>query len=101
MAAGANDKPSVGYEKYPRDSPRAIDEHVIARELKSYVRDAVASEFTTVTKVQLDHILRNSHQYAKSGIQSVVRNVLEQMILSLLRTNVKEGTLNASISKFF
>lgn len=100
-AAAANEGAPVKNESRQISNRHTNEGDVIAREVRSAVSDLVTTELATVLEESLENILRESFHNWQSGIRSVVYNVLEQVILDLLRKDVIGETLEAHIGKVF
>lgn len=61
----------------------------------------VCQELVPIAEESLDDILRTSHHNDHSGVCSVKKNIMEQVMLYLLREDVAEEITDAHIAKFF
>lgn len=78
-----------------------MNEHVIARELKSAVKDLVANELWETIEESLNDILRKLLHNPQSGIHSGVYNVVDEVMLNLLHKDVILDTLDGHVAKIF
>lgn len=64
------------------------NENVIEREVKCFMKDAVANEISTMVGELLYDVPRNKVHVRRSGVQYVVYKVFGQFILNMLRKHV-------------
>lgn len=73
---------------------------MITREVKYAVKQLVTTKLSTMVEESLDDIMRTSLRNAQTSILSVVYNVVEKVILELVRNNVIRETLGTQPVKF-
>lgn len=98
--AAVNNEAPVEFKNRQIENCHTNEEDIISRE-------AVRSEgngfeqFVNFSQHFLDDILRKSIRNAQSGIRSVIYNIVELVILDLLRKDIIEKMLHKHIAKFF
>lgn len=75
-------------------------ETMIAAQVKRATKQIVAKEITTLVEESLDDILQCAYENARSGVRSVVYNVVEQVVFDLIRQDVIGETLDKHISAY-
>lgn len=101
MVTVDHDETPVEIHISPTESCSTNHEDMIAREVKSAVKDLVANELSTMIEELLDDILRKSLQNGQMDIRAVVYNTVDQVMLDVLHTDVNGDTLDAHIANFF
>lgn len=81
MATDVNDELNIEHETRSTESCRTENEEVTARKVKSAVKEIVTNDFSTLADESLDDMLKTSFYNGKRGIQLVVYNVVEQVML--------------------
>lgn len=98
--AAAKEEAPIRQESNQLENSRTNEEEVIAREVKSALKDLVSTKLATIVEGLLDIILGKLSNSAQNGIRSVFYNVMEQFMLELLRKDVIEEMLDAHLGKF-
>lgn len=100
-AASAYDEPNVEHENCSTESRRNDDKDVISTKLRSFIKELAANKLSATVKEVLDYILRNVLHGAQNCIGLVVHNIVDHVILDLLRVYVNEKTFAVHIAKTF
>lgn len=72
---------------------------MIAREFRSAVKEMVTKELLSTVGESLNDFIGTSFYNTQSIIWSVIYNVVEQVVLDLLRKNVIAETIDLHIAK--
>lgn len=64
---------------------------VMTREVRSFVKELVVDVIWTMAKEAPHEVVRKTFQNAQIGVQFVVCNIVEQVVLELLRKDVTEN----------
>lgn len=76
------------------------EEDVIAQKVKSAVTELATNELSSMFEELQDNTLRTLFHNAQRGMRQVVYDVVEQLILDLVRKDVIEEKLNAHLAIF-
>lgn len=101
MEGTANEEVPHNVQHRPIASHRNENDDVTPGEVKNVEENLVANKIGTMVGEALDEAVHISLYNARSGVRSVAYNVVEQMMLYLLRKNVIGKTLYAHIVKNF
>lgn len=96
MAAAANDNVTVKHWSRHKENRRKENEHVIAREVKSTVKELLANEMATLVEKALHDAVHNTFHRTQRGVLSVSKNAFEQVISDFLRKDFIGETLDVS-----
>lgn len=77
------------------------NDDMIARKVRSTVKEFAADEIATMVEEIMDDVLRKALHKAHSGVGSVVYNVLEQVKCDRFRKDFIRETKKAHIAKNF
>lgn len=101
MAGNANnDSPADQESRHIQNRSEEIED-VTAREVKSTVKELVPKEMVTIVEKALDEALCKNLHSAQSDVQYVVNNIVEHVMLDLLRKDVIGKNFDAHIAKLF
>lgn len=97
----ANEGAPAEQEGHQIENHWTIEADVIAREVKSAIWELVANEMVTTVEEALDDFLRKTLCNARSGVRSVIYNVVKQSMLDLLCQDIIGETLDAHMAMYF
>lgn len=83
------------------ESRRNENDNLIAREVRSAVKELITNELTTIVEESLEDMLQALLHNAQSGIPSISYNVSEQVMVDLIRKQFIPDTMNAHVANYF
>lgn len=96
-----NNNLHIKHENQQGESHRKENEDVIGGRVKYTVTVLIQNELSTMGETSLYNLSRTSFYNVQGGILSFMYNVVEQVVLELLRNDTIRETLNARVTKYF